>query len=190
MRAIHLVAVGARGGGAPALAIELLDGLAAALARLLRVSCHVSTEVLDATVALDSDRGQYHSTAILRAMAPAAPDPEIRLLGVTELDLFVPVLTFVFGEAQLGGPCGVVSVHRLREEFYGLPPSPALLGERLLKEALHELGHTFGLRHCSNRQCAMASTHAVERLDLKEARYCAECRRAVLGDAAAGTLAL
>lgn len=190
MRAIHLAAVGARGGGAPALAIESLDALAASLARLLHVSCRVSTELLDATFALDPDRGQYHSTAILRTMAQAVPDPEIRLLGVTELDLFVPVLTFVFGEAQLGGTCGVVSVHRLHEEFYGLPPNPALLAERLLKEALHELGHTFGLRHCSNRQCAMASTHAVERLDLKEARYCAECRRVVLGGSPAGTLAL
>ena len=175
MRAIHLMAVGASGRGEPDLAIELLDGLAAALARVFHVSCHVSARVLNAAVALDPDRRQYHSTLILRAMTPLAPDPGIRLLGVTELDLFVPVLTFVFGEAQLGGACGLVSVRRLREEFYGLPANPALLSQRLVKEALHELGHTFGLRHCPNWQCVMASTHAVERLDLKEAQYCPAC---------------
>ena len=178
MRAIHLMAVGAPGRGEPDVAIGLLDHLAAELARLFQVSCHVSTQVLDAAVALDPDRRQYHSTLILRAMTPLAADPGVRLLGVTELDLFVPVLTFVFGEAQLGGSCGLVSVRRLREEFYGLPSNPALLSQRLLKEALHELGHTFGLRHCPNWQCAMASTHAVERLDLKEARYCPTCSKA------------
>jgi archaemetzincin len=179
MRAIHLVAVGASTGSDPELAVALLDGLAAALAREFRVSCHVAPGVLDASAMLDFGRRQYHSTAILRAMTALAPDPRIRLIGVTELDLFVPVLTFVFGEAQLGGNCGLVSLHRLREEYYGLQPDPAKLAERLLKEALHELGHTFGLRHCPNWQCAMASTHAVERLDLKEARYCAGCRLAI-----------
>ena len=181
MRAIHLMAVGAPGRGEPDLAIELLDHLAAALARVFRVSCHVSTAVLNAAVALDPDRRQYHSTLILRAMTPLAADPGVRLLGVTELDLFVPVLTFVFGEAQLGGACGLVSLRRLREEFYGLPSNTGLLSQRLVKEALHELGHTFGLRHCPNWQCAMASTHAVERLDLKEARYCPACRKSFMG---------
>jgi archaemetzincin len=180
MRAIHLVAVGASTGGEPDLAIALLDGLAAALAREFRVSCHVSSDVLDASAGFDFGRRQYYSTAILRSMTALVPDPEVRLLGVAELDLFVPVLTFVFGEAQLNGSCALVSVHRLREEFYGLPPDPAKLAERLRKEALHELGHTFGLRHCPHWQCAMASTHAVERLDLKEARYCAACRQLVL----------
>lgn len=181
MRAIHLLAVGASTGGEPELAIALLDALAAALARAFRVSCHVSTGVLDASAMFDFGRRQYYSTAILRSMMAFVPDPEVRLLAVTELDLFVPVLTFVFGEAQLNGNCALVSVHRLREEYYGSPPDPAKLAERLLIEALHELGHTFGLRHCPNWQCAMASTHAVERLDLKEARYCPACRLALAG---------
>ncbi len=105
---------------------------------------------------------------------------ETRLLGVSELDLFVPVLTFVFGEAQLQGPCALISLHRLREEFYGLPARPDLLLERAIKEAVHELGHTFGLRHCPNWSCVMASTHAVERLDLKSAEFCASCARVAL----------
>jgi archaemetzincin len=94
---------------------------------------------------------------------------------VTTLDLFIPILTFVFGEAQLRGPCALVSLHRLREEFYGLPGNDALLRARLVKESVHELGHTLGLRHCRDWQCVMASTHDVQRLDLKSQAYCPSC---------------
>jgi archaemetzincin len=94
----------------------------------------------------------------------------------------VPVLTFVFGEAQLDGNCAVVSMARLKEEFYGLPPREDLLHDRLVKEAAHELGHTFGLRHCGDWRCVMASSHAVERLDIKGAEFCKSCWKAVSGN--------
>ncbi|MBI4877313.1 MAG: archaemetzincin family Zn-dependent metalloprotease [Acidobacteria bacterium] len=181
MRAIHLMPVGAPGLGEPAPEMELLDALAAALARVFQVSCHVRPGVLDAGATHEPGRRQFHATAILRAMIALEPDPEVRLLGIAEFDLFVPVLTFVFGEAQLRGNRGLVSLHRLREEFYGLPPNPELTAERLAKEALHELGHTFGLRHCPQWECAMASSHTVERLDLKQAQYCAACRQTLSG---------
>jgi archaemetzincin len=173
MRAIHLLAAG---DGVP---LEVLDELAADLARVFRISCHVRPEALDAEFAHDSARNQYYSTLILQRLIPIAPGDGTRLLAIAAVDLFVPVLTFVFGEAQLAGPCALVSLCRLREEFYGLPPRPEVLRERVLKEALHELGHTFGLRHCGDWTCAMASTHAIERLDIKRAELCARCRRAV-----------
>ena len=172
--AIHLVAVGPGG-----IALETLDGLAAELARVFGVSCHVRMDRFDAAFAHDTSRNQYHSTAILAALDRLIEPAEARVLGVTAMDLFVPILTFVFGEAQLQGRCGVVSTHRLREEHYGLPAREEMLRERLAKEAVHELGHTFGLRHCPDWRCVMASTHAVERLDLKEAEFCASCRRVV-----------
>ena len=175
MKAIHLVAVEAAPARDSAVPAERLDGLAAGLARVFHVSCHLRPEPLAAGFAFDPARGQYHSTAILQRLDTLAAGEDIRLLGVTALDLYVPVLTFVFGEAQLDGPCALVSLHRLREEFYGLPPADDLLRERLLKEALHELGHTFGLRHCDDWNCVMASTHAVERLDVKSAEFCPVC---------------
>jgi len=85
----------------------------------------------------------------------------------------------VFGEAQLDGACAVVSTHRLRQEFYGLPSDPKLLSERLLKEAVHELGHTFALTHCADYRCVMAAAHAVEWIDVKKNHFCKDCRARV-----------
>jgi archaemetzincin len=164
-------------------ALTFADEVAAALARVFHVSCHVETTPLDPFFAWDSRRRQYYSTAILERLSQTAPAASgDRWLALADVDLFVPVLTFVFGEAQLPGRYAVVSTHRLREEFYGLPANSALLLERAVKEAVHELGHTVGLRHCSEWSCVMASTHAVERLDVKSAEFCSRCRRAVDAD--------
>ena len=90
--------------------------------------------------------------------------------------MYIPVLTFVFGEARLNGRCAVVSSYRLDNKFYGLPDNPALLQERLLKEAIHELGHTYGLLHCHNPECVMKSSTYVEEIDFKSSRFCDKCR--------------
>jgi archaemetzincin len=165
---------------------EWLDDLAADLARVFADSSHVVPGALNAAFAFDPARNQYHSTAILASLAesPAAASPGARLLGIAVVDLFVPVFTFVFGEAQLQGRCALVSLHRLREEFYGLPARYELLRARLLKESVHELGHTFGLRHCEDWRCVMASSHSIERLDAKSAEFCRTCRARVRGSGA------
>ncbi len=157
---------------------DILGELAGRLVRMFRMRCDIRPERLDVAFAHEPVRNQHYSTAILQAMQPLA-HPGARLLAVTSLDLYVPVLTFVFGEAQLSGACAVVSLHRLREEFYGLPAREELMRERLLKEAVHELGHTFGLRHCDDWRCVMTSSHGVERLDVKGADFCVLCGRAV-----------
>jgi archaemetzincin len=177
VKPIHLMTLGGNGLRAePGLAT--LEQLAVGLARVFRTPCQVRPESIDPVFALEPGRGQYYSTAILQRMEQAV-DPDVRALGVTSFDLFVPVLTFVFGEAQLEGNCAVVSTARLREEFYGMPPRIDLMRDRLLKEAVHELGHTFGLRHCSDWRCVMASSHAVELLDVKGEEFCPACRREV-----------
>ncbi len=172
MKSIHVMGIQAD----PA----VLDGLTYGLARTFGVSCHLRRDSLDPGFAFDRRRSQYYSTAILQRLQRLAA-PETKLLAVTSLDLYVPVLTFVFGEAQLAGSCALVSLHRLEETFYGLPGRPDLLLERLLKEAIHELGHTFGLRHCEDWNCVMASSHSVERVDVKSAELCEACRKAVHG---------
>ena len=173
MKPIHLIPL-ADGIGAVEPGLDVLEFLAASLARTFRTPCRIRPESIDLAFSLDANRRQYYSTAILQRMERAV-DPDARVLGVTACDLYVPVLTFVFGEAQLDGNCAIVSTARLHEEFYGMPPRPDLLRERLLKEATHELGHTFGLRHCVDWRCVMASSHAVERLDVKTADFCKSC---------------
>ena len=177
MKPIHLIPL-ANGNGAADPGLTVLEHLAASLARTFRTPCRIRPETLDVTFSLDGNRHQYYSTAILQRMERAM-DPDARVLGVTACDLYVPVLTFVFGEAQLDGNCAVVSTARLHEEFYGMPARHDLLRERLVKEAAHELGHTFGLRHCNDWRCVMASSHAVERLDVKGAEFCKACRKMV-----------
>jgi archaemetzincin len=103
------------------------------------------------------------------------PEDGYKLLAVTGRDLFIPVLTFVFGHAQLGGRAGIVSLARLRQEFYGLPPDPEILRQRAEKEVLHEGGHMFGLVHCAERRCAMSLATGVRQIDSKENAFCAPC---------------
>lgn len=127
------------------------------------------------THAHSASRGQYDSFTLLRDLLTLRPRDAYRVLGITGCDLYVPALSFVFGQAQLGGPAALVSYARLRPEFYGLPPGPELLMERTAKTVLHEMGHTFGLTHCADPRCAMALATGIVQLDVKLPRYCASC---------------
>lgn len=160
---------------------SLLEPLAEGLTWRLRVACAIQPGELDAEFAFNPARRQYHSTEILKKVIQKPSHESWKILGVTGMDLYIPVLTFVFGEAQLDHGGAVVSTHRLRQEFYGLPPDPELLAERLLKESLHELGHTYGLRHCPDYTCVMSSSNDVERIDLKQADFCPACAQNIPG---------
>ncbi len=135
---------------------------------------------LDLRPAYAPDRRQYHATLILASLLRHRPDEDAKILGVTPVDLYIPVLTFVFGQSQLDGPGAVISTHRLSNEFYGLPPDDGLLLERAIKEAIHELGHAFGLVHCPRGACVMHASSYVEDVDLKDPDFCADCRRGLL----------
>jgi archaemetzincin len=111
----------------------------------------------------------------MKMLAQAAPPDAARVLGITHVDLAIPMLSFLFGQAQLDGPIALISLCRLRQEFYGLPADATLLRERTVKEALHELGHSFGLTHCSERECPMSLATHIEAVDAKTDRFCARC---------------
>jgi archaemetzincin len=127
----------------------------------------------------EARRNQYYSTRILKEMLGNVPGDALKLLGVTDKDLCIPILTYVFGEAQVGGTAAIVSLARLRQEHYGLAPDPPLLLERLRKESLHELGHTFGLFHCPSRECVMYLSNTVVDVDTRGRDFCAGCRTVV-----------
>jgi archaemetzincin len=126
--------------------------------------------------AYDYSREQYNSTFLLSKVLEFLPENTNKIVGITDVDLFVPVLTFVFGEAQLNGKAAIVSISRLKNEFYGLPKNEQLLFDRIKKEVIHELGHTFGLFHCRNYECVMSSSMYVENIDLKSHDFCGVCR--------------
>jgi len=123
----------------------------------------------------DFIRNQYNSTWILSKILTEIPEGGCKVLAVTTVDLYIPVLTYVFGEAQLDGKAAVVSTYRLRDDLYGLPENPQKLKERLHKEAVHELGHTFGLIHCHKPQCVMYTYSYAEEIDFKSINFCKDC---------------
>ncbi len=124
----------------------------------------------------DPVREQYNSTEILKYFIfnhPAEPDEKVCL--IVPYDLFIPILTFVFGEAHLNGNYSIVSIYRLKESFYGKECNEALLKKRLLKEIVHELGHTFGLTHCIDNKCVMFNSYNVNDTDAKFEYFCDSC---------------
>jgi archaemetzincin len=154
---------------------HLLPGLQRDLADYTRLVVNVRPMRQSLDFAYDPRRGQYHSTRIIEKILELNHDGGDKRVGLVDHDLFIPILTFVFGEAQLGGAGAVVSCARLRNEFHGRPPDPAALHQRILKELIHELGHTFGLRHCALADCVMFSSHDLEDTDAKDHRYCSAC---------------
>ena len=127
----------------------------------------------------ERNRNQYNSTRILREILREAPADAIKIVGIIDKDMCIPILTFVFGEAQLGGVASIVSIARLRQEFHGLSPDDGILFERLCKEALHELGHNFGLIHCHDTECVMYLSNTVRDVDRKRITYCDSCDSAL-----------
>ena len=125
--------------------------------------------------AYNNTRCQYNSKLILKRLLEQSSHDTLRLVGVTPVDLYVPILKFVFGLAQIEGKCAIISLHRLYPQFYGQPSNPDLLSARVEKTALHELGHTFGLTHCQDRQCVMYSSTRIEDTDFKQSEFCPTC---------------
>ena len=129
----------------------------------------------DIEFAYHFSRNQYHSTAILEALDSQAPQDCLKILAVADVDLFIPILTHVFGEAQMGGRAAMISTYRLHD---GLPCTGAETAfvHRVLKEALHELGHTFSLKHCPDPACIMHYCRSLKDVDHKSFSFCRYCR--------------
>lgn len=137
--------------------------------------------ILDEIMSIPADvfskaRQQFHSTRILTEIDKYAKQTSVdRLLGITEVDLYVPRLNFVFGEATCPGKTAVISLFRLKREFYGHSANRKVFIDRCVKEAVHEIGHTLGLKHCHNPRCVMFFSNSISDTDRKGRNFCEKC---------------
>jgi archaemetzincin len=148
---------------------------------------NLSIEVLDEVIPLtkveyNSLKRQFDANSIMQNLYHAYKTQRgFRILGVMDRDIYANRYNFIFGSARNPdkiyapySPVALISVYRLREKFYGLKENQALFELRVLKEAIHELGHTFGLFHCEN-DCVMIFSNSIEDTDNKPLQFCSRC---------------
>lgn len=128
----------------------------------------------------NSTRGQHHSTIILKNIQSMKSEDFDRVLGVTDVDLYVPELNFVFREADTSAGIAVISLTRLRQEFYRLPDDERLFHMRAIKEATHEIGNTYGFGHCQDPKCIMYFSNSLRDTDIKGPGFCKRCQQSLL----------
>ncbi|MCB8994259.1 MAG: archaemetzincin family Zn-dependent metalloprotease [Bacteroidales bacterium] len=131
---------------------------------------------IDLSTFYDPERKQYDGNALLMKIDSKFSSNSYKTVGLFRVDLYIPILTYIYGQAYLNGQTAIASLFRLKNERYGMEVDEQLLLERFKKEVIHELGHTFGLRHCYLPTCVMVSSTYVEDIDQKEASMCMKCR--------------
>ena len=145
--------------------------------REFRIPVVIEEGHLDLSEYFDPARRQYNGNLLLRDIDKQFASDRVKTLALFNVDLYIPILTFIFGQAFLNGRCGIASAYRLYNERYGLKPDERVFIDRLCKEVIHELGHAFGLIHCSNPTCVMRSSTYVEDIDQKSWSFCAKCKK-------------
>jgi archaemetzincin len=133
----------------------------------------------------DKKRNQWKSNEILQWILdkhrPNKPTTRTRtkILAICDFDAYSHGLNFVFGEAYLNGNISAIYIPRLRQEFYGLKADGCLFYQRIVKEAVHELGHAFGMTHCENTRCVMHFSNSLSETDTKESHFCDVCKHII-----------
>jgi len=156
---------------------EILEALKKDLSEIFRSKVRSVPSLEIPADSYNQQRNQYHATRFLAALRNSMkPEKQEKILGITSKDLYVEKLNFVFGQAEFPGNYGVISLARLDPSFYGLPEDRSLFLKRALKEAVHELGHTFGLKHCINFDCVMYFSNTLKDTDRKKTEFCPLCK--------------
>ena len=155
----------------------LLAKLSKTLEYVFNVNCSITDEIQMPPDAYNHSRNQYHSTPIIKHLRDKQVHYSHKILGVTECDLFVPDVNFVFGQSYVNGTGSIISLHRLREGFYGKTNNVDLFHERITKEAIHELGHAWGAWHCKKKRCIMSFSTTINDTDKKLFKFCRKCKK-------------
>ena len=155
---------------------DILDCVTHSLETRSKMAVSVLPAMGDPSYAYDEGRGQYSSKRVLKRLAACCPRETFKIIGVTQLYLYIPILTFVFGAAEMSGQCAVVSTQRLDPRYYNQPVDHNLLLARVEKTTVHEFGHSLGLIHCRDRRCVMFSSTRIADTDFKKTQFCLTCQ--------------
>lgn len=155
---------------------DFLERLAKEVNVVFGIEVKISTEYRDITPYFEPARKQYDANRLLHFIHVEFAGNSLKTIGLFQVDLFIPVLTFIFGQAVYNGNAGIASVYRLKNEQYGLAENEKLLFDRFRKVIIHELGHMFGLIHCHVPVCVMRPGTYVEDIDQKKHSFCRKCQ--------------
>lgn len=151
--------------------------IAAHISGYLNIQPIVLSPLDSPSYAFDKERLQYNVASILHQLESTPVKGVEKVVGILNVDLYLPVFTHVFGEARQGGKVALISTFRLGENHSNHSTPSSLVLERAAKVALHEVGHLYGLTHCDNRQCLMYFSGNIEDLDEIPFFFCRYCRR-------------
>jgi archaemetzincin len=158
---------------------DFIDNVAEAVKHEFLYAVNIKEGHLDLSEFFDPTRRQYNGTKLLIEVDNLFATDSAKTIGLFSVDLFIPILTFIFGQAYLKGRTGIASHYRLSNERYGMNDDKNLVLDRFRKEVIHELGHTFGLIHCHIPTCVMRSSTYVEDIDQKSSNLCLNCRNEI-----------
>jgi archaemetzincin len=155
---------------------NLLESVAKSVGHEYQAQVDLQDAHVDLSNYFDPSRKQYNGNKLLKDIDLQYAHDETKTIVLVSVDLFIPILTYIFGQAFLNGRSGIASSYRLSNERYGLPRDNSLLTERFAKEVIHELGHAYGLIHCHTPRCVMQSSTYVEDIDQKMISLCSDCK--------------
>jgi archaemetzincin len=160
---------------------DFLGKIAGEIKTVFGFPVSIGVNYTDLSKFYDPARRQYDGNQLLKFIHQEYVSEHTKTIGLFRVDLFIPILTYIIGQAIYKGNTGVVSLFRLKNELYGMKKNDSILFERFRKEIIHELGHTFGLTHCISPACVMRSSTYIEDVDQKEHGFCMKCHNKLNG---------
>lgn len=154
----------------------ILEILKQSLEQTFNCPVEVEAQIGSLDYAYEPSRKQYLAPRLLAALRSFKIEPGDRGLGIVDVDLYAPGLNFIFGEADISSGVAVLSLYHLRGGW-GLPHTATLFQERVVKEAIHELGHLYYLNHCPNIKCVMHFSNSLADTDIKGTDFCQKCQQ-------------
>jgi len=156
---------------------QILEILKQSLGPTFNCSVEIKAQISHLDYAYEPERKQYLASRLLATLPSFSMEPGDKCLSIVDVDLYAPGLNFIFGEADISSGVAIISLYRLRQERYGLPQDEGLFRDRTIKEAVHEVGHTYYLSHCPDVKCVMHFSNSLPDTDIKRATFCQKCQQ-------------